>query len=177
MAFDLSRNHFELFGLPARFDVPLDQVDVSYRNIQNEVHPDRFAHASEAERRVSMQWATRVNEAYQILKSPLQRATYLLELRGKDVGAESNTAMPADFLMAQMEWREAVEEAANDGDVDALDELLRKLRGEMNGYYRELGRLIDAANDDDSAVKTVRKLMFLERLQSEIGDAIADMEG
>jgi molecular chaperone HscB len=177
MAFDLSRNHFELFGLPVRFNVPLDQVDASYRDIQSQVHPDRFASASDAERRVSMQWATRVNEAYQTLKSPLKRATYLLEQRGMDVGAESNTAMPADFLMAQMEWREAVEEAANDGNVAALDELLRKLRGEMNAYYGELGHLIDEANDDDSAVKMVRKLMFLERLQSEIGDAIADMEG
>ncbi len=177
MAPDLSLNHFALFGLPARFDVPLERLDVSYRDIQNQVHPDRFAHASEAERRVSMQWATRVNEAYQTLKAPLKRATYLLELRGMDLGAESNTAMPADFLMAQMEWREAVEEAANDRSVDALDELLRKLRGEMNAYYRELGHLIDVANEDDSAVKIVRKLMFLERLQSEIGDAIADMEG
>ena len=177
MALDLSLNHFELFGLPTRFDVPLDQVDVSYRNIQNQVHPDRFAHASEAERRVSMQWATRVNEAYQTIKSPLKRATYLLELRGMDVGAESNTAMPADFLMAQMEWREAVEEAASDRSVDALDALLRKLRGEMNEYYSELTRLIDVANDYDAAVQTVRKLMFLERLQSEIGDAIADIEG
>lgn len=177
MTLDPFLNHFELFGLPLRFDVPLDQVDVSYRDIQNQVHPDRFAHASEAERRVSMQWATRVNEAYQILKSPLKRATYLLELRGMDVGAESNTAMPADFLIAQMEWREAVEEAANDKSVDALDALLRQLRGEMNEYYSELARLIDVADDDDSAVKMVRKLMFLERLQSEIGDAIADMEG
>ncbi len=177
MALDLSANHFELFGLSVRFHVPLDRLDVSYRDIQNRVHPDRFAHASEAERRVSMQWATRVNEAYQILKSPLKRATYLLELRGMGVGAENNTAMPADFLIAQMEWREAAEEAAGGKRADELDQLLRKLRGEMNGHYRALEQQIDAANDYDAATQSVRKLMYLERLKSEIGDATADIEG
>lgn len=177
MTFDLSQNHFELFGLPARFDVPLERVDASYRDIQGQVHPDRFAHSSDAERRVSMQWATRVNEAYQTIKSPLKRAIYLLEMRGIDLGVETNTAMPTDFLMAQMEWREIVEEAEANKNVDELDALLHKLRDEMAEHYGELERQIDVANDDHAAAQTVRKLMFLERLKSEIGDAIADMEG
>lgn len=176
MALDLSRNYFELFGLPVRFDVPQARVDAAYRDIQSQVHPDRFAHASEAERRVSMQWATRVNEAYQTLKSPLKRATYLLELRGMDIGAESNTAMPAGFLMEQMEWREAVEEAQAGRDIDELDALLRRLRSEMRAHYAALGREIDESGDYDAATQTARKLMFLEKLQSEIGDALAELE-
>src|SRR5690606_38560514 len=131
----------------------------------------------DAERRLSMQWATRVNEAYQVLRSPLQRATYLLELHGMDVGAESNTAMPADFLMAQMEWREATEEAAASRSVEELDALLRRLRSEMREHYAELQQQIDVAKDYESAAQTVRRLMFLERLRSEIDDAIADIEG
>ena len=176
MALDLSRNHFELFGLPARFDVPQARIDGAYREIQAQVHPDRFAHAGEAERRVSMQWAARVNEAYQTLKSPLKRAVYLLELQGMDVGAERNTAMPAEFLMEQMEWREAVEEAEASRSVDALEALHARLRGEMRAQYAELGRLIDEVRDFEAATGLVRKLMLMEKLQSEIGDALAALE-
>lgn len=177
MSIDLSQNHFELFDLPVAFEIQQDRLDASYREIQSRVHPDRYAHSSDAERRLSMQWATRVNEAYQVLRSPLQRATYLLELHGMDVGAESNTAMPADFLMAQMEWREATEEAAASRSVEELDALLRRLRSEMREHYAELQQQIDVAKDYESAAQTVRRLMFLERLRSEIDDAIADIEG
>lgn len=176
MSLDLSRNHFELFGLPVCFDVPQERVDAAYRDIQAQVHPDRFANASEAERRVSMQWATRVNEAYQTLKSPLKRATYLLSLQGIDVGAESNTAMPAAFLMQQMEWREAVEEARASRSINELEDLLRRLRAEMREHYDGLRRQLDEARDWDAAALTARKLMFLEKLQSEIGDALAELE-
>lgn len=174
---NLSANHFELFGLPAQFALAGDVIDHSYRDMQSQVHPDRFANGSDAERRVSMQWATRVNEAYQTLKSPLRRATYLLELKGIDLGVENNTAMPADFLVTQMEWREAIEEAEAARDVDALEKLLLQSRGEMRRHYEELERQIDGAGDYAAAGANVRKLMFLEKLQSEIGEAIADIEG
>ena len=95
-------SHFELFGLPARFEVNGEALERSYREIQSRVHPDRFAHAGDAERRASLQWTTRVNEAYRTLKDPVQRAKHLLELHGVDVAFETNTAMPPEFLMQQM---------------------------------------------------------------------------
>ncbi|HKY02472.1 MAG TPA: Fe-S protein assembly co-chaperone HscB [Burkholderiales bacterium] len=173
---NLSANHFELFGLPPRFALAGDAIDHSYRDMQAQVHPDRFANASDAERRVSMQWATRVNEAYQTLKSPLRRATYLLQLHGIELGVETNTAMPADFLMAQMEWREAIEEAEEAQDIDALEKLLLQSRAEMRRHYEELERQIDIERDFAAAGANVRKLMFLEKLKSEIGDAIVEIE-
>ena len=102
------QNHFELFQLPARFDVDMDALDAAYREVQGRVHPDRFVNASDAEKRVAMQWATRANEAYQTLKNPMLRARYLCELNGVDLQTESNTAMPMDFLMEQMEDRKSV---------------------------------------------------------------------
>jgi molecular chaperone HscB len=144
--------------------------------MQVQVHPDHFANASDAERRVSMQWATRVNEAYQTLKSPLRRATYLLQLHGIELGVETNTAMPADFLMAQMEWREAIEEAEEAQDIDALEKLLLQSRVEMRRHYEELERQIDTERDFAAAGANVRKLMFLEKLKSEIGEAIVEIE-
>jgi molecular chaperone HscB len=93
---DFTRNHFELLGLPAVFGIDPARLDQRYRELQGRVHPDRFAAASEAERRVAMQWATRANEAYRTLRDPLARARYLLSLKGYDTGEESNTAMPPD---------------------------------------------------------------------------------
>ncbi|MGP1677856.1 MAG: Fe-S protein assembly co-chaperone HscB [Burkholderiales bacterium] len=167
---NFQHNHFELFGLPQRFAVDLAQMDEAYRGIQSQVHPDRFVHAGDAERRASMQSATQVNEAYRTLKNPLARARYLLALQRVDVASESNTAMPAEFLLQQMHWREAVEEAAN--QPAALAELERRLAREMRDEYAELERSLDSDGDYALAAGTVRKLMFLERLREEIGDAL-----
>src|SRR3990172_4334329 len=99
------QNHFDLFQLPQHFTIDVGALDVAYHEVQNRVHPDKFVSATDAEKRVAMQWATRANEAYQTLKNPLKRAAYLCELHGIDLQTESNTSMPAAFLMQQMEWR------------------------------------------------------------------------
>src|SRR5687768_15909213 len=119
------QSHFELFGLVPAFAVEADALERSYREIQSKVHPDRFAHAGDAERRASLQWTTRVNEAYRTLKDPVQRAKHILDLHGVDVAFETNTAMPKDFLMQQMELREALENAK---DAAALDDLRADLK-------------------------------------------------
>ncbi len=173
---DLRADHFALFGLNRGFRLDLLDLDSRYRDIQAQVHPDRFADAGEAERRVSMQWATHANEAYQTLKKPLERAKYLLHLTGHDIQAENNTAMPADFLMEQMEWREAVMDARNGGDHHELEHLHNRLRGDINGRYQELGELLDGSGDYALATDRVRRLMFLEKLLHEIDDALASLE-
>lgn len=173
---DLTADFFSLFGLPKTFRLNLSELDSRYRDVQAQVHPDRFANASEAERRLSMQWATRANEAYLTLKKPLERAKYLLELAGHDLQAENNTAMPADFLMEQMEWREAVMEARAGGDHHELERLYQRLRGDMDGRYGEVGQLLDEAGDHALATDRVRRLMFLEKLLYEIDDALASLE-
>src|ERR1017187_3969450 len=111
MKVDLQQDFFSLFGLPTHFQLDSNSLEQKYRALQTQVHPDKFSHLSETERRVSMQWATHVNEGYQTLRSPLNRARYLLSLHGVDTQEESNTAMPVDFLMQQMEWRETLAEA------------------------------------------------------------------
>jgi len=159
------KNHFELLGLAPAFALETGQLDRSYREIQSKIHPDRFAHAGDAERRASMQWSTQVNEAYRTLKSPVQRAKYLLELNGVDVAFESNTAMPADFLMEQMELRENLEQAR---DVATLGLLQEDLAREKTAIESRIAELIDARRDYAGAKDLVRKLMFLERFGEEI---------
>jgi molecular chaperone HscB len=173
---DLRADHFALFGLNRGFRLDLSDLDSRYRDIQAQVHPDRFAHAGDAERRISMQWATHANEAYQTLKKPLERAKYLLHLAGHDIQAESNTAMPAEFLMEQMEWREAVMDARIGGDHHELEHLHNRLRADINSRYQELGELIDGSGDYAQATDRVRRLMFLEKLLYEIDDALASLE-
>ena len=173
---DLRADHFALFGLNRGFRLDLSDLDSRYRDIQAQVHPDRFAHAGDAERRISMQWATHANEAYQTLKKPLERAKYLLHLAGHDIQAESNTAMPAEFLMEQMEWREAVMEARNGGDHHELEHLHNRLRSDINSRYEQIGELIDDAGDYAQTTDLVRRLMFLEKLLHEIDDALASLE-
>jgi len=162
------KNHFELLGLAPAFALETGQLDRSYREIQSKIHPDRFAHAGDAERRASMQWTTQVNEAYRTLKSPVQRAKYLLELNGVDVAFESNTAMPADFLMGQMELRENLEQARDAATLGLLQENLAR---EKTAIESRIAELIDARRDYAGAKDLVRKLMFLERFGEEIAAA------
>jgi molecular chaperone HscB len=171
----LTANHYELFDLPACFAIDAHALDDAYRTVQAQVHPDRFAAAGEAQKRIAMQWATRANEAYQTLKAPLKRATYLLHLRGIDVGAENNTAMEPAFLMQQMEWRERIEDAAAARNVGELDALVAELRDEQQSRFRKLGALLDS-NADQGAAEAVRQLMFIERVAHEIDAQIEKLD-
>lgn len=172
---NLQQDHFALFGLPRSQGLDAVQLESVYRDLQARVHPDRHAHLSDAEQRVAMQWATRVNEAYLTLKDPLRRARYLLELAGHDVRLETNTAMPMEFLMAQMELRETVAEAKSDGDVDALDRQHRELKKHIRSELQALQAALDAT-EIERAGELVRQLMFQEKLLQEIDDALALLE-
>jgi len=169
-------NHFDLFGLAPAYALETDALERSYRDIQSRVHPDRFAHAGDAERRASLQWTTRVNEAYRTLKDPVQRAKHLLELHGVDVAFETNTAMPSDFLMQQMGLRESLEEAVGKKDSSSLDALRKDLNRSRQSLQQQIAEAIDAKKDYAAAVGLVRKLQFLDKLDTEIDSAYETIE-
>ncbi|HEX5612771.1 MAG TPA: Fe-S protein assembly co-chaperone HscB [Burkholderiales bacterium] len=172
----MRRDHFEIFGLEPAFRLETERLERAYREIQASIHPDRFAHAADADRRASMQWTARVNEAYRTLKSPVQRGKYLLELHGVDVAFETNTAMPADFLQRQLELREVLEEAQGKRDAAALSRLRAELREEERALEAALADALDAKRDYGLAAGLVRKLMFLERVDAEIDEAFETMD-
>ncbi|MBL8447472.1 MAG: Fe-S protein assembly co-chaperone HscB [Zoogloeaceae bacterium] len=176
MVVDLRKNHYELFGLPVSFRIDGAELDRAYREVQGQVHPDRFAHLSDLEKRVSMQWATRVNEAYRVLRTPLSRACYLLELQGVDPALESNTAMSPEFLMEQMEWREAVADARDSGEVAELEVLQRRIRGEAKALDSGLEDALDRRHALEDGRDLVRRMMFLTKLQHEIDNALEALE-
>ena len=169
------QNHFDLFQLPARFTLDVKALDGAYRDVQGQVHPDRFVNATDAEKRVAMQWATRANEAYQTLKNPQKRARYLCEMNGVDLQTESNTAMPMDFLMQQMEWREALGEARAAKDVDALEALDEQVKAERTLRLEAVGTELDAGQFA-AAAQGVRALMFLDKFGEEVHDAFEAAE-
>ena len=166
---DFSQNHFELFGLPQSYALDRGQLDAAYRELQNKVHPDRFAAQPDAEQRVAMQWATQVNEAYQTLKHPVSRGVYLLKLQGIEALDANNTKMAPAFLMQQMEWREALDDAR--GDPAALDDVRRTMNDEREELLAAIERAIDETRDHAQAAALVRQLMFIDRFASEIGHA------
>jgi molecular chaperone HscB len=170
------QNHFELFGLASAYALETEALEQRYRDIQSKVHPDRFAHAGDAERRASLQWTTRVNEAYRTLKDPAQRARHLLELHGVDVAFETNTQMPADFLMQQLELREELEAAVGAEDASRLERLRAGLRDQKHRLEGQIADAIDASKDYAAAAELVRKLMFLDKLEAEIDAAYEEID-
>lgn len=157
----LQADDFTLFGLPRRFALDVDELDERRKALQRLSHPDRHAAAGAAAQRVAMQWSVRINEAWQRLRDPLRRAAYWCELHGVPVQADSNTAMPADFLLQQMQWREALEEAA---DETALRALQAEIEHERAARLAALQAAIDVEGDAASAAAQVRALMFIQRL-------------
>lgn len=171
-AMNLSYSDFELFGLPQQFAQDRAAIDARWKELQREAHPDKFAAQGMAAQRVALQWSVRINEAYQRLKDPLRRAAYLCELRGAPIDAHQNTAMPADFLMEQMEWREALEEAR---DEEELDDIAQRLAGSRRQMIERIGKLLDVDGDAGAAAQQVRALMFLERFGEDVENRLAQL--
>ncbi|MBI3230440.1 MAG: Fe-S protein assembly co-chaperone HscB [Burkholderiales bacterium] len=164
------QNHFELFQLPQQFVIDSAALDAAYREVQSQVHPDRFVSSTEAQKRVAMQWATRANEAYQTLKNPQKRAQYLCELNGVNLETESNTSMPAAFLMQQMEWRETLAEARAAKDIDALEALAQELRHSSKALLQQVASSL-AAEDYLATAGHLRSLMFVDKFGEELETA------
>jgi molecular chaperone HscB len=165
MGLRIDANDFELFQLAPRFVQDRAALDARWKDLQRQVHPDRFAAQGEAAQRVAMQWAIRVNEAYQRLKVPLARAAYLCELNDQPIGAETNTAMPARFLVEQMQWREALEGATTTSQVESLADEVAARQGALQD---QLAMLIDERGDWRGAAAQVRALMFTARFAESV---------
>ena len=170
---NLQSTDFELFGIPVQFSQDRAQIDARWKELQGEAHPDRFAAQGPAAQRIAMQWSVRINEAYQRLKDPLKRAGYLCEQHGIPINAENNTAMPADFLMQQIRWREALDEAETTEDFDKIVKESQLCKSEQ---LLKIEQALDGQKDFQAAAQQVRSLMFIERFASEVSVRIDQLE-
>lgn len=162
---NLDSDDFELFALDRSFVQDAAVLDARRRTLQAQTHPDKFAAQGAAAQRIALQWAVRVNEAYERLKDPLRRAAYLCELRGQRIAAETNTAMPTAFLTQQMELRDALDDARSAEQVQALS---TQLAAQRECALNRLENLLDVQGDAAAAAQEVRALMFLERFAADI---------
>jgi molecular chaperone HscB len=179
MAADSSTSHFELFGLPQSFEVDLALLDARYRELQRSMHPDRFVNASDQERRLSMQQATRINEGHQTLRDPLKRGRYLLELSGYRQHDQQHTTRDAVFLMEQMELRESLAEVRDAADpFAALDSIMQRIAEDIVALIAQLQDNFSTpdARGLDAAADALMKMQFFRRLQEEVMDLEADLE-
>ena len=170
---NLQSNDFELFDLTPQFAQDRPAIDTRWKELQREAHPDKFAAQGAAAQRVAMQWSVRINEAYQRLKDPLKRAAYLCELNGAAVNAENNTAMPSAFLMQQMEWREALDEAVSAEDLEKIG--LQVANGKRD-VLQKCEQLLDGQHDYSQAVQQVRALMFIEKFANDVDARLDQMD-
>jgi molecular chaperone HscB len=170
---NIEDDDFTLFGLRERFALDPALLDQRWRELQTEVHPDRFAAQGAASQRIAMQWAVRVNQAYQRLKDPLQRAAYLCQRRGAAIDAERNTAMPREFLMQQMAWREALDEARDSATVEALGEQVAQ---HERALLQQLQQQLDVRGDSAAAAAQVRALMFVARFRQDVESRLETLE-
>jgi molecular chaperone HscB len=170
---NIDADDFTLLGLEKAFALDRARLDAAWKTLQAQVHPDRFAAEGAAAQRIAMQWAVRVNEAHQRLKDPLKRAAYLCELAGVPVQAENNTAMPGEFLMQQMQWREALEEANGAADVEALSD---EVSAQRKARLSRVTQYLDADANPKAAAQEVRALMFIDRLLAEIDARLEQYE-
>jgi len=169
---NLTDDDFSLFDLPAHQQQERADIDARWKALQARVHPDRFAHEGAAAQRVAMQWAVRVNEAHKRLRNPLARAAYLCELRGAPIQAHENTAMPAAFLMEQMQWREALDDASTATAIEAID---AQVEQRERALLDEARQLLDEADDPTAAAQKVRALMFIQRFRSDIAKRLDNL--
>ena len=162
---NLQSNDFELFNIPMQFAQDRTVIDSRWKELQREAHPDKFAAQGGAAQRVAMQWSVRINEAYQRLKQPLSRASYVCELRGAPIQAENNTAMPTGFLLQQMEWREALDEA---NTLQAVEEIAVTVKKNGRDLLSKIEHVLDIEKNFIAAAELVRSLMFIERFAREV---------
>lgn len=162
-----AHNYFELFGIPISFHLDMDHLVTRYRELQRATHPDRFANASDRERRLAVQQAALINEAYQVLRSPMLRGRYLLTLNGVVFNDEKQTTVDPEFLMEQMQWRDTLAELREQADPLGV---IQKLLQDIQQRYTDLERRMAAALEQshwDVAKPLVHKLQFMEKLRSE----------
>jgi molecular chaperone HscB len=171
----MPQSYFALFNLEPCFALPGEQLDAAYRQLAAQVHPDRFANAAPAERRLALSLATSANEAYRTLKRPLLRAQHLLGLRGVDV-LDGGARISQEFLLEQMDWRETLSDARAGRNAKGLQQLGELVRRRSADLLQQLAAQLDADGDNCAAARTVQQLMYVDKLLFDIDESHALLE-
>ncbi|MEZ5572705.1 MAG: Fe-S protein assembly co-chaperone HscB [Halioglobus sp.] len=164
---EFQRNYFQLFDLPESFELDQGQLGARYRQLQKELHPDRYAGASAHEQRLAVQYSALINEAYATLRKPLSRALYLMELAGMSGERVAGEQLDGGFLIAQMELREKLESMEDLVDpASALDHLTTEIRADVAELQTHFSEAY-AAQRMSVAASACVKMQYLDKLLHE----------
>lgn len=163
-------NPFAILNLPTQFELDDHQIEHNYRTLLIRFHPDKVAAASAFEKKQAMMMSAAINQAYELLKNPLNRAAYLLEQKGINVDSHTHTQFPAEFLMQQMQWREQLNEAKITQNNTELNLLLQEITQQQQNLYQELQTALHSS-DDQQAAQLIRQGRFLDKMKQEINAA------
>ncbi|OUD13299.1 Fe-S protein assembly co-chaperone HscB [Thioflexithrix psekupsensis] len=159
-------SYFDVFNLPVQFDIDTDKLSVHYRELQRTIHPDKYVNASDRDRRLAIEKATQINDAFETLKNPISRSQYLLQLMGFPVD-ETDTSMDAIFLMQQLELREQLAELKHQAaPLMAMASFLAQIEQALTDLTHQLSQQF-SQQDWPSAKKTTRQMQFFKKLREE----------
>jgi molecular chaperone HscB len=162
-----NKNYFEIFSLQESFDLDLENLTVEYKNLQSQMHPDKFSGADDASRLHALQLSSIINDAFDTLKSPLKRAAYLLTLNGINPEENNQNHLAESFLLQQMEWRDLLDDATEEEDLTLVENLKQEVMEERENCIIEFQDFVNAYNFVD-AKPIYNKLQFVEKMLVEI---------
>jgi len=163
-------DYFETFGLPRKLWIEMSELVQRFLGLSWKLHPDNFVNASDEEREISLEQSSELNDAYRVLRDPLARVEYLLELEGERKEGEKKQQAPPELLEEVFQLNEALDELrdAKESGGDLRD-LKTKLQTAESGFLERLGevdaqlesvaREWDAASDQNGTGEARRKLM------------------
>ncbi|HHX2511947.1 Fe-S protein assembly co-chaperone HscB [Neisseria subflava] len=163
--------YFNLFQLEPSFNIDTEALEQTYRALAARFHPDKFASASAFEQKQAVMMSSTINDAYRTLKSPIDRAAYLLKSQNIDADAPEHTSFSPEFLMQQMEWRETLMDAQMEQNHDAIRALDQEIQEVQNNLYQDLQQAFEQ-QDYESAAQWVRHGRFLNKLRNEIASIL-----
>lgn len=171
-----SQNYFEIFSFDISTQIDIAQLNQKNRELQQRVHPDRFANGTEAQKREAMQKTSLINQAYNTLKNPVLRLQYMLGLQGLDMNAETDTSMDGAFLMEQMELREVIADVRSQEDpLATLEKLSKELKQKSTSLIAEFDAQFNR-RAFDKAREVVRKLQFINKAHNEVNELTEQLE-
>jgi molecular chaperone HscB len=167
-----SEDCFSLLGLAREYAIDVAELDRRFRELSRQLHPDRYARAEPRERRLSLERATRLNDAYRYLKDWRLRAAYLLKLAGADPFVEARSYADPEFLEEQLEWREGLAIAIVDGDAERLLRIAEDARERLRLLEEDVARrFADEGWFSDRPADIARRLSRARYYENIIADA------
>ena len=156
---------FATLGLARKYELDTDELERKYRDLQRALHPDRHTGAPASERRMKLQKAVEVNEAYRTLRDDQRRAEALLAVLSGGAQPAAHDRGDPELLLEMMELRESLSEAKAARDAVEVERLASRVKAEQAQVRAELAQVFDSLPDSAPAQALVPARALVSRLK------------